>query len=337
MITGRSIISPMAWGNGAYVVHRLLERHLKTYQVVGYHPHWTLFPFLLPAVASTKGAGLIHTTPDYALFFSRRSIPLVISFQNYVLDPWMRSHSSWIQKIHYATDLRFWSMMAIRKTNFLTAVSQSTARLARKNLKISHPIRVIYNGVDVNLFTPTSSSTSGRKEVRVFFSGNLTRRKGAHWLPSIAKHLQQKICIYYTQGLRTRNVLPEGTGLQAVGPVLFEEMPDRYRQMDILVMPTVREGLSISVLEAMASGLPVVASHCSSLPELIDDGKGGFLCPVGDVNAFAEKINHLAESPKLRHEMGEYNRAKVERMFSLDRMVTEYREFFEEVLSRFRA
>jgi glycosyltransferase involved in cell wall biosynthesis len=333
MITGRNIISPMAWGNGAYVVHRLLERHLKAYQVVGYHPRWTLFPFLLPAVASTKGADLIHTTPDYALFFSRGSIPLIISFQNYVLDPWMRSHSSWIQKIHYATDLRLWSMMAIRKTHFLTAVSQSTARLVRKNLKISHPVRVIYNGVDVDLFTPASSSTSGRKEVRVFFSGNLTRRKGAHWLPSIAKHLQKNIRIYYTQGLRTRKVLPAATALQPIGSVVFEDMPNRYRQMDILVMPTVREGFSIAVLEAMASGLPVVASDCSSLPEQIDNGKGGFLCPVGDVNAFAEKINLLADSPKLRREMGEYNRAKVEKMFTLDRMVKKYQELFESVLA----
>ena len=55
-------------------------------------------------------------------------------------------------------------------------------------------------------------------------------------------------------------------------------------------MPTVREGLSLAVLEAMACGLPVVASACSSLPEQIDNGMGGFLCPVGDVVAFAEKI-----------------------------------------------
>jgi len=55
-------------------------------------------------------------------------------------------------------------------------------------------------------------------------------------------------------------------------------------------------------------------------------------CPVGDVGAFAEKINLLADSPKLRHEMGEYNRSKVEKMFTLDRMVKEYRELFEETL-----
>jgi glycosyltransferase involved in cell wall biosynthesis len=54
---------------------------------------------------------------------------------------------------------------------------------------------------------------------------------------------------------------------------------------------------------------------------------------VGHVGAFAEKINLLADSPQLRHEMGEYNRSKVEKLFILDRMVNEYRELFEEVLS----
>jgi glycosyltransferase involved in cell wall biosynthesis len=54
--------------------------------------------------------------------------------------------------------------------------------------------------------------------------------------------------------------------------------------------------------------------------------------PVRDVGAFAEKINLLANSPKLRHEMGEYNRSKVEKTFTLDRMVNEYRELFKEML-----
>ena len=109
-------------------------------------------------------------------------------------------------------------------------------------------------------------------------------------------------------------------------------MPDLYRSNDILVSPTVREGFGLAIAEAMACGLPVVASNCSAVPELIDDGKGGFLCPVGDVKAFAEKINLLAQAPELRHRMGDYNRAKVEKMFTVDRMISEYRELFESLL-----
>jgi glycosyltransferase involved in cell wall biosynthesis len=322
----------MALGNGAYLVHRFLDHHFNGYRVVGYNPYWTFLPFLLPLTFSIKTADLIHTTPDYAIFFCRKSLPLVLTFHNYVLDFWMRKYSSWMQRIHYATDLRFWTNLSIQKAHTVTSVSRFTAQLIQHDLNLSQAVKVIYNGIDVNLFTPETSSAPGYKEVRVFFSGNLIRRKGAHWLPSIANQLQEKVCIYYTQGLQTRRVLPEGAALQPLGPVPFEEMPDLYRQMNILVMPSVREGFGLAIAEAMACGLPVVASNCSAIPELIDDGKGGFLCPVGDVKAFAEKINLLADSPKLRREMGEYNRAKVEKMFTLDRMVKEYQNLFEEVL-----
>ena len=328
-----SIISPMATGNGAYVVHRMLERNIPGYRVGAYNPYLTLFPFVLPGLVPVKKADVVHSTPDYAIFFHQKSVPLVITFQNYILDPWMRSYSSLAQKIHYITDLRLWTRLAIKKAHTITAVSRFTAHLIHQDLGITRPLRIIYNSVDVNCFTPKQSLAPNRKKIRVFYSGNLSRRKGSQWLLSIAKHLKGNICIYYTQGLRTGNILPADPRLKSIGPVPFEEMPERYRKMDILLMPTVREGFSLAVLEAMASELPVVASNCSSLPEQIDDGRGGFLCPVGNVEAFAEKINLLADSPKLRHEMGEYNRSKVEKMFTIDRMVKEYQELFEEVLN----
>ena len=96
----------MAWGNGAYVVHRILEHHIDGYQVAGYHPNWTFFPFSLIKIAPTQNACMVHTTPDYAVFSHRKNIPLVISFHNYVLDRWMGQYSTWWQRLHYRTDLR---------------------------------------------------------------------------------------------------------------------------------------------------------------------------------------------------------------------------------------
>jgi glycosyltransferase involved in cell wall biosynthesis len=328
----KKIISPMATGSGAYVIHSLLEKYIPEYRVSGYNPYWTLSPFLLPITVSIKGADLIHTAPDYARFFYQKSVPLVLTFHGYLLDGRLRTYCSRLTNIHHLTDLRLWTRLAIKKAHTVTVVSHFLSRIIQKDQNISRPIRVIYNGIDENLFAPVPSSTSASKKIRVFYSGNLTRRKGAHWLPAIAKQLQKNIRIFYTQGLRTRNVFASNTDLYSVGSVPLDDMPDCYRQMDILLMPTVREGFGLAVAEAMACGLPVVASNCSAIPELIDDGKGGFLCPVGDVNAFAEKINLLADSPKLRREMGEYNRAKVEKMFTLDRMIKEYQDLFQEVL-----
>jgi len=244
----------------------------------------------------------------------------------------MWQYSSLLQCVHYAINLRLWTRLSIRRASCITSVSHFTAQLAKEDLGIKDPIKVIYNGVDTDHFTPRLQGCIEQREIRVLFSGNLTRRKGAHWLPAIADELNKNIVIYYTQGLRGRGELPSHPSLKSIGPISFAEMPRRYQEMDILLMPTVREGLSLAVLEAMACGLPVVASYCSSLPEQIDDNKGGFLCPVGNTGAFAEKINLLADSPSLRKEMGEYNRAKVEKYFTVQKMVRQYKLLFEEVL-----
>jgi glycosyltransferase involved in cell wall biosynthesis len=322
-----AIASPMCRGNGAHVIHKQLEQALAGYRVLSYHPLWTLFPICLPMVAPLRGAGLVHTSPDYAAFFARRGLPLVVTFHNYVLDPFMQTYSSKLQRMHYATSLRWFTQWAVKRADAVTAVSRFTASLVRCDLGYTGPLAVIYDGVDTAHFRP-AGRTRHPGDIRVFFSGNLTTRKGAQWLTPIVQRLQPNIRLFYTAGLRTRTRLPAAPNLIPVGRVPYPDMPRRYREMDILVMPTVREGFGMAVVEAMACGLPVVASDCSSIPELLDDGKGGYLCPVGDVAAFADRINMLAQSQKLRREMGDYNRAKAIETFGLEKMIAAYRHLF---------
>jgi len=323
----------MALGNGAFVLHKLLEKHLAGYRVIPYHAGLTLFPLLLTRIRGGKDTELIHTAATYGAFFYQPAIPMIITFHNYVLDRWMQAYCSPLQRIQHRCIQRRLTRLAVKKARRVTAVSGYIAGLVKKDLQLDVPIKVIYNGVDTARFAPKSPNGNKHGEVRIFFSGNLSRRKGSQWLPAISKRLGQGCRIYYTQGLRTRKTLLPGERLQSVGAVPFEKMPQRYREMDILLMPTVREGFGLSIAEAMASGLPVVASNCSAVPELLDDARGGFLCPVGDVDAFAEKLNLLAESPILRRQMGEYNRAMAEKKFKLDRMVKEYQMLFAELLT----
>jgi glycosyltransferase involved in cell wall biosynthesis len=326
------IISPMATGNGAYILHKTLEKNIHGYQVAEYSSKLEFMPFFMPFAISLKNADLIHAVPDHAIFFKRPSVPMVITFHNYVLDPWMKRYSTLLQLIHYRTDLKLFIKIAVSMQHTITAVSRYTAEIAKKNLGLNKDIKIIYNGIDSDFFHPNSAHRS-KKNINVFFAGNISKRKGAQWLSGIAEKLDRDIIIHYTSGLRGNGMIKPRNNLIPKGSIRYFDMPNYYRQMDIVLLPTVREGLSLVVLEAMACGIPVVASDCSSLSEQIKNGKGGFLCPVGDVNAFAEKINILAESPKLRKEMGEYNRAKVEKYFTLERMIREYQNLFEEVLN----
>lgn len=325
------IFSPVATGNGAYVIHKSLEKQLTNYFVVPYNPYWTMVPVMLPLLFGNR-AEIIHTTPDYACFFSRKNTPLIVTLHNYVLDPFMRPYSSTLQNIHYQTDLKWFIKRSLQQAAVVTSVSGFTAQAAKCHLPYDGDIRVIPNGVDTQLFYPRRIRRNTGK-IKVLFSGNLTRRKGAQWLPRIAAQFNDNIELLYTQGLNNAKFRLSGDNVRCIGKVPYQEMPKLYHAVDMLLMPTVREGMSLAVLEAMACGLPVVVSHCSSMPELIEEGKGGFLCPIGDTQTFAEKVNRLAEDPCLRKTMGEFNRNIIEERFTLHRMLKGYQSLFEEVMA----
>lgn len=323
----------MATGNGAHIVHQMLEAGIPGYRVCSYNPWWTLFPPALYTLCRSGHPDIIHTTPDYAVFSTLRHTPLVITFHGYVLDRAMRQYNSPLQNLHYVTDLKWLTHKALRRASVVTAVSKFTAERVRSDASLAQEIRVIYNGIDETRFFPAATRHAGTGGINVLFSGNLTRKKGADLLPDIAARLNPSIRILYTSGLRSNNRLPAHPALQCAGRVPHEAMPQLYNKCDILLFPTVREGFGLAAAEAMACGLPVVATNCSSLPELVDNGKGGFLCPVGDAESFASRINELADSRVLRNEMGEYNRSRVEQQFTLRRMINDYIELFEETIS----
>jgi len=322
------ITSPIVRGSGAIIVHSALEKGIPGYHLSPYSARWEYFPLMLPFV-SRSDADIIHCTPECAAFVVARQKPLVVTFHNYVLDSFMRRYSTPVQRLHYRTDLLWSYRRAVRKASVITAVSEATAELVRQYLSPDISVQVIRNGVDTIAFHP-DESTSFRKTIRVLFSGNPCRRKGADLLPEIARRLDPGIAICVTGGLRGVPMSYTSNNIEIIDKVAYSDMPDLYRSADILLMPTVREGLSLAVLEAMASGLPVVATNCSSLPEQIDHGKGGFLCTLGDVDDFVNKINQLATSRALRQRMGKYNRDKVIKNFTLTRMLSEYKKLFQQ-------
>ncbi|RJX19232.1 MAG: glycosyltransferase family 1 protein [Desulfobulbus sp.] len=328
-----NIVSPMPRGNGAYIIHQLLSENIRDYTLQGYNPYWTLSPPALRFLfQNNASADIIHTTPDYGCFFAQKKIPLVLTFHNFVLDDYMREHSSLAQKIHYRTLLRKFTQHSLQMAHDVTSVSHFTANIVQKELDYYGRVRVIYNGVDQERFKPIHRKE--RRTVKVLFSGNLTRRKGANLLPEIAEKLNSNISILYTSGLRNRTTLSDRQNFRNIGRIPFSAMHTVYQDVDILLFPTVREGFGLAVAEAMACGLPVVATNCSSLPELVVDGKGGYLCKIGDTDEFAQRINELAESSLLRRTMGEFNRERVERKFTLQKMIQMYTDLFTEILDR---
>lgn len=108
---------------------------------------------------------------------------------------------------------------------------------------------------------------------------------------------------------------------------------DIVRHFDIGALATFTEGTSNSIIEYMVLGKPVVASEGGGTPELVDEGRTGFLVRAGEPELLAERIGRLLDDPGLRQRMGEAGRAKVRAEFVLEQTVQKYGQLYDTMLS----
>ena len=111
-----------------------------------------------------------------------------------------------------------------------------------------------------------------------------------------------------------------------------EDVPALMQLMDIFVLPSLAEGISNTVLEAMATGLPVIATNVGGNPELVIDGENGRLVPVGDNQRLAEVIAELVDNPEVRLSMGRKGLDRVKSTFNWQNTVGEYLAIYDELL-----
>lgn len=115
---------------------------------------------------------------------------------------------------------------------------------------------------------------------------------------------------------------------------LRRDTPRLLKAMNVFALSSLSEGMPLTVLEAMAARLPVVATAVGALPEMVEEGKTGFLVSAGDVEAMSAKLGRLAADRRLAKSFGEEARRKVERKFSLDQMLRRYAELYFSMLEK---
>jgi sugar transferase (PEP-CTERM/EpsH1 system associated) len=112
------------------------------------------------------------------------------------------------------------------------------------------------------------------------------------------------------------------------------DIPEVMRGLDLFVLPSLREGMSNTILEAMASGLPVVATLVGGNPELVEEGKTGMLVPASDPVAMADAIRCYVHHPELLTLHGQAGRKRAEDRFSMEKMVHGYLQVYDSVLNK---
>lgn len=117
-------------------------------------------------------------------------------------------------------------------------------------------------------------------------------------------------------------------------PGMREDVSELMRGFDVFVLPSLAEGISNTILEAMATGLPVVATNVGGNAELVIQDQTGLLVPPADPPAMGEAIATYFDAPDLARRHGNAGRARVEQTFSIERMVEQYLSVYDELLDR---
>ena len=212
-------------------------------------------------------------------------------------------------------------------------------------------IRVLPNGVDTNRFAYRHREREEIRQRLGFDDESIVLGSVGRLVP-IKDHatLLQAAEILLGRGISVK-VLLVGTGpelekhkkfvsgsARLSGRVVFvgeaSEVPALLNAMDVFVLPSLSEGMSNTVMEAMSTSLPTVVTGVGGNPELVESERSGWLFKPGDVKGLVDILERLSHDPKLRNDLGQAARERVADQFSLDAMICRYRDLYLELATK---
>jgi len=238
--------------------------------------------------------------------------------------------------------------LAYRFSAAVLANSQGVKRFLIENEQVPETkIHCVYNGIDTDRFTPQEPASDAAESLGIApgspvvgMVGNLHPWKGFDVFIRIAAAVNAS-----RPGVRFLIVGdgPQRGALEQMARELHVEqsvtfagargdIPEILALMSVFVLSSPAEGLPNAVLEAMACGLPVVASNTGGVPETVNDGETGFLVLPGDTAGFAEKILQLLGDPARAKQMGQAGRRAALENFSCESLVKNTQALYDEIM-----
>ena len=198
-------------------------------------------------------------------------------------------------------------------------------------------VEVLYNAVPVNARNPYNINAK-----RVLFLGRLGKRKGVYDLLDaiklIDKNIPEEIKFYLcgdgeVEEVRERvNSLKLEHRIDHIGWIEAEQKIKFYNNSCINVLPSYHEGLPMSILETMSYGIPNVTTNVASIPEVVFDGKNGYLIEPGDVTALAEKLKDLILNDEKRSVFSNNAHELISNEFSLETHLEKLKEMYKKLV-----
>ena len=223
----------------------------------------------------------------------------------------------------------------VAEARFVVPISQFNRQVILDHCGEEHAgkLDVIHCGIDPAVFRPAAEPAGANGEIRLACVGTLHEVKGQRFLVDACRRLVERgvelRCDFVGDGPDRASLERAARAAGLDGRVRFlgslprEQVAACLRAVDVAVVPSVptrdgrREGIPVALMEAAASGKPVVASRLSGIPEAIADGAEGLLVPPGDAAALADALAALAADPELRRRLGAAARERMLRDFDL--------------------
>lgn len=280
---------------------------------------WTV---ALPKVP--EWATVVHVNTWLHPRFLPAHLPVVATLHHSVHHPDLEPYKGRLRGLYHRLWIRSVERRTLRRASVVVAVSRFVADTARRTL-IDCPIKVIYNGVDTARFRPSTQSLSHRA-FRLLYVGSWTSRKGVDLLAPIMRELGEGFELCYTGGPAAEHDKKDmPPNMYDIGRLRGDDaVVEAMQDADAFLFPSRSEGHPLVVIEAMACGVPAIATRGSSLVEVVENGMGGVLCRRDDVLAFAKAVRDVARDVGTYEQLRSQARTLVCSKFSADVMVDNY-------------
>jgi len=282
------------------------------------------------------GIEVVHThgfKPNfYATLATPSGIPLVATY-----------HLDWPDRGVLLHCYHLLDRLILKRFSKVVAVSEGIGKSLIRSGLGSHRVRVIANGVDFSQWAPQESvhsiETESPKKTVVGVVGRLVPQKGHIYLLQAARSIlsafPQVEFLFVGDGPDRASLEQATAALGLSGNVTFagqkSDMAAVYAGIDILAMPSINEGMPMTLIEALAASRPIVATAVGDVPKLIRDGETGLLVESKNPEALASAIVKLLSDPLLRLRFAEEGRKRVLAHFSANAMASQYRELYSQV------
>jgi glycosyltransferase involved in cell wall biosynthesis len=231
----------------------------------------------------------------------------------------------------------------------IIAVSKTVRDYIIQWYKIS-PTKVVtlYNGIDIEKYKSNNNGdwffnkfNLDKNRLTIGFIGRLVEVKGLVYLLDAAAEIiiKKKMGVQFLivgdgplKGMLQKKADDLGISKHIIFTGFQQNVHEIIGAIDILVISSLSEAFPTVILEAMASGKPVVATNVGGVSELVVNGENGILVPPRDIRALVEAIAELSESYDKRRIMGENGRQIVTKQFSIEKMIRDYEEFYDSCL-----